>query len=198
MLLSLLYYDIVFVYMLSSICFRVSPWYIIIVLSLIPLCHCSCIRPVSRFSFNFSLACSAMIAQFTYFAVSLPSIKWSFWSLPMISVCCLLSHVLPGWRYNLHYQSGGIIFTYYKSGGIIFMYYQRRGIIFTCYQSGGIIFMYYQSGEIIFMYYQSGGIIFMYYQSGEIIFMYLPEWGDNLHVLPEWRYNLHVLTRVGR
>ena len=63
-------------------CFRVSPWYIFIVHSLILLRYCSCITPVPRFSFNFSLACSAMIAQFTYFAVWLSSIKWSFWSLP--------------------------------------------------------------------------------------------------------------------
>ena len=47
----------------------------LIVLSLILLLYCTCIRPVSRFSFNFSLACSAMIAPFTYFAVWLSSIK---------------------------------------------------------------------------------------------------------------------------
>ena len=47
----------------------------LILLSLILLRYCTCIRPVSRVSFNFSLACSAMIAQFTYFAVCLSSIK---------------------------------------------------------------------------------------------------------------------------
>ena len=67
--------DIVVVYMLSLIYFRVSSWYILIVRSLIRLLYCSCIRSVSRFKFNFSLACSAMIAQFIYFAVWLSSIK---------------------------------------------------------------------------------------------------------------------------
>ena len=81
--------------------FRVSSWYMLILLSLILLRYCTCIRPVSRFSFNFSLACSAMIAQFTYFAVWLSSIKWSFWSLPMISLCCILSLQLGTWSWNL-------------------------------------------------------------------------------------------------
>ena len=49
----------------------------LIVLSLILLRYCICIRPVSRFSFNFILACSAVITQFTYFAVWLSSIKWN-------------------------------------------------------------------------------------------------------------------------
>ena len=87
--------------MLSLIYFRVRSWYMLIVLSLILLRYCTCIRPVSRFSFNFSLACSAMIARFTYFAMWLSSIKWSFWSLPMISLCCILSLQLGTWSWNL-------------------------------------------------------------------------------------------------
>ena len=42
-----------------------------------------------------------MIARFTYFAVWLSCIKWSFWSLPMISLCCILSLQLGTWSWNL-------------------------------------------------------------------------------------------------
>ena len=101
MLLSLLYWWYCTCIHAFFDLFSSDSWYMLILLSLILLRYCTCIRPVSRVSFNFSLACSAMIAQFTYFAVKLSSIKWSFWSLPMISLCCILSLQLGTWSWNL-------------------------------------------------------------------------------------------------
>ena len=111
--------------MLSLIYFRVSSWCMLIVLSLILLRYCTYIRPVSRFNFNFSLACSAMIAQFTYFAVWLSSIKWSFWSLP-ISLCCIMSLQFGTWSWNLLcYMSLRMWYEQYSSHFMsrIFLYY---------------------------------------------------------------------------
>ena len=77
----------------------------LILLSLILLRYCTCIRPVSRVSFNFSLACSAMIAQFTYFALLYVSkdVTWTiFFTLHVPNFFLYYIYIGKPMHYVLH------------------------------------------------------------------------------------------------